>query len=221
MTEITNPEILPDSKRKLSNRGIRKIIYRFPSLINKKSIDCEFGLEWKLCHLFELDHASIQSYESQAHKMTYCVDEKKRSYTPDFLVNRSGTEIVVEVKPEKKVPDHLQKLQHVKAAYKLLEMQFVLITDTYIEKQPRLDNAINILRHARQQVTRTSLKAIVDLFKCCRTPLTIRAVVDQLSQKNVQEAEIYKLIYVGIIRFDPEKPLNRNSLIWFSTDVNA
>lgn len=219
--KITNPEILPDSKRKLTNRGARKIIYHFPSLINKKLIDCESGLEWKLCHLFEMDHASIQSYESQAHKLIYYADKKKRSYTPDFLVNRSGADLVVEVKPVNKLQYHLDKLQQVKTAYEIIGKHFVLLTDAYIEKQPRLDNARKILRHARQRVTRTSLKAIVDLFKCCRTPLTIRDVIDQLAPKNVQEAEIYKLIYVGIVRFDPEKPLNRDSVIWFSNDVHA
>ena len=217
---IHDPELL-DVQRKPTNRGTRKIIYHYPSLINKKSVICESGLEWKLCHFFELDHASIQSYKSQPHKLLYYVNNKPRRYTPDFQVIQSGLEIIVEVKPDEKLPLHLNKLQQVKTAYALLGKQFVLITDSYIEKQPRLDNAKLILRYSRQQLTRTSLKAILDLYKGCSEPLTIRSILDQLSPKNVQAGEIFKLIYAGIIKFNLETQLSRDSIVWLNNNVNA
>ena len=217
---IHDPEIL-DVKRKPTNRGSRKIIYHYPSLINKKSVICESGLEWKLCHFLELDHASIQSYESQPHKLVYHHNNKPRRYTPDFLVIQYGVEKIIEVKPDEKLPLHLDKLQQVKTAYKLLGKQFVLITDSFIEKQPRLDNAKLILRYARQQVTRTSLKAILDFYKGYPKPVTISSLLDQLSSKKVQAGEIFKLIYAGIIKFDPETILTCDSVVWLNNSVNA
>ena len=217
---IKHPQII-DEKRKVTNRGFRKVIHYFPSLINKKLIACESGLECDLLHLLELDRASIQSYESQPHKLIYYDDTKQRHYTPDFLINQSDAEIIIEVKPIEKLSLHVKKLQAVEIAYTIMGKRFVVLTDAYIRKQPRLDNTKLILRHARHQVTRTSLKAVVDFFKNCQEPQTFRSVLDLLAPFNVQNEELFKLIYVGIIRIDPEKPLGHESLIWFNNNVNA
>ena len=218
--KIKHPEI-KSQKRKITNRGCRKVIYFYPSLINKTLVPCESGLEWDMLNLLELDRASIQSYDSQPHMLTYYDGTKKRSYTPDFLIKNSATEIILEVKPIKKLPLHIKKLQAVEIAYAKLGKRFILLTDEYIRKQPRLDNAKLILRHARHKVSRISMKALVDHFKRSQGPQTIRTVKEQLAQCNVQEADIFKLIYVGIIRFDPEESLNRDSVIWFSNNVDA
>ena len=219
--KIRHPKIL-NVERKITNRGIRKIIYFFPSLINKSLVSCESGLEWDLLHHLELDHSAIQSYKSQPHKLVYYDRRKRRSYTPDFLINQSDVDLVVEVKPAEKLKARqARKLQEVEIAYAMLGLRFVLITDAYIRKQPQLDNAKYILRYARQRVTRTSMKAMLDLFRCHRGPHTILSVLDRLSPSNVHEHEIFKLIYTGIIKFDPKKPLSHESVIWLNNDVNA
>ena len=217
---IKNPVIEPVT-RKVTNRGPRRVISFFPSLINKKLVVCESKLEADLLFIVELDR-SVQSYRSQPHKLVYYDENIKRSYTPDFLVHRSGHETVVEVKPQDKLSKWQKKMNEVEIAYGILGYPFVLLTEKAIRRQPRLSNAKYLFRHSRHQVSRTSFKHLVDHFKSNRgCSHTIGSVRDLLASKDVREVDIFKLIFCGTIRFDPEMPLTSQSAIWLSKDLNA
>jgi hypothetical protein len=142
---VKDPEMIRkakiyDIKRKITNRGIRKLISYFPSNINKALIACESNLELDLLPILEMDR-SIQSYEEQPHKLSYYDDYKRRWYTPDFLLNQAGVETVVEVKPKDKIKKCMGKLKEVEIAYSLLGKRFIVITDLAIRKEPRLSNS--------------------------------------------------------------------------------
>lgn len=90
--------ILVVGSRKITNAGSRKVIGKFPSLKMNTAIWWESQIERDYIYLLESDPI-VLSYKSQPFSMNYTSLGKKRTYTPDFWVERADFQQVVEVKP--------------------------------------------------------------------------------------------------------------------------
>ena len=92
--------------------------------------------------LFELSPGVI-AYEEQPSIELYYEGSVPRKYYPDFaLTLRNGSVAHVEVKPKKKLSNHLvyARLHQIAANYQRQARQFWILTDEEIRKQPRLSN---------------------------------------------------------------------------------
>ena len=205
---------IEDVQRKISTWSTR---HYFPT--KGHMIVCESRLEKEYVELMQFDR-SIQSLKSQAHKLVYYDEGKKSSYTPDFIIERKDGKEIIEVKHSKSLPKHKQKLLDVEIAYSLLGLRFLVLTEEFIRKQPRLANAQLILRYSWEKVSRKSFKALVDHFKDFGTD-TIGSVLEKLSPKGVLMGELYKLIFHGIIMLDFDKQIDEDSEISFNPKVEA
>src|SRR5437588_206487 len=88
--------------RNISNKGSRKIIGKFPSLLMGLVVKWESKLERDFIYLLEFD-SDVISYREQPIRIIYFLDGKSCRYTPDFLVVRKNKRQIIEVKPKDKI----------------------------------------------------------------------------------------------------------------------
>ena len=139
--------------RKITNKGCKKIIGKFPSLKLGRLIWWESQIERDYIYLLEFDPAVI-SYEEQPIRISYHLNGKERHYTPDFLVRQADRNLIVEVKQEKEaLKEENQRLFNIVGAICARDdYEFIVVTDKMIRVQPRLDNIKLLTRYQRTPI---------------------------------------------------------------------
>ncbi|AFZ28562.1 TnsA endonuclease (plasmid) [Cylindrospermum stagnale PCC 7417] len=104
----------------------------------------ESQIERDYIYLLEIDK-SVLAYQGQPFRITYSDNGILRTYTPDFWVTRPDKQQVVEVKPVSKInsPENLNLFRHIHILCQQQGREFVVVTDTMIRIQPKL-NVIRI-----------------------------------------------------------------------------
>ena len=127
--------------RKISNRGTKKVIGKFPSLKLNKIVWWESQIERDYIFLLEIDPEVI-TYTEQPLRLQYQFKGKAHHYTPDFLVEKPNSTQIIEVKPEEKLTkeETLLLFQIVAPLFHEAGYEFVVVTDNMIRSQPKLDN---------------------------------------------------------------------------------
>lgn len=202
--------------RRITNSGSRKVIGKFPSLKMNDTVWWESQIERDYIYLLEIDPA-VKSYKSQPFKLTYLHAGKTRTYTPDFWVIRPQCQQVVEVKPESKVKDssYLELWRHIIPLCRDMGMEFVVVTDVMIRKQPQLDNIKLLYKYARNPLSLQQIIECQRYFKY-KEPTPLRVVLSELEPKGISLNNIFKLMYVGVISTDLMHKINMESLIQLS-----
>ena len=176
----------------------------------------ESQIERDYIYLLEID-PSVLSYKGQPFSMSYSDGGVLKTYTPDFLVIRPDGQQVVEVKPVTKVneTENISKFRHISVLCQQKGMEFVVVTDTMIRIQPKLNNIKLLYKYARSKLS------IQHLIECQRyfqgripTPLT--EVCLDLTDKEISLNHLYCLLYFGFLSTDLMQPINANSLIKIS-----
>lgn len=128
----------------------------------------------------------------QPFKIDYTDQEKRREYTPDFLlVFEDESRLVIEVKPSVFVKKHLVKLH---AAHRFLEAEhvpFAVATEKSIDAGVFAFNAALLLRYARGAINDASRQRCLDLFSSGPGPMTIGFVMERA---GVSMDEIFHLL---------------------------
>ena len=129
--------------------------------------------------------------------LTLAPDETCR-YTPDFLVNlMDGTEVIVEVKPEKFVPEHARKLNAARAAFNLRGIEFETYTDKVIDAQGLSARAILLMRFGRMTFSlEQAMKCKAELQSRCEGSASVRDLV----ANGVNEDLIWNLVATHELR---------------------
>lgn len=210
--------------RRITNTGGKKVIGKFPSLKMNSTIWWESQIERDYIYLLEID-PTVKSYSSQPMKLTYYHAGKARTYTPDFLVKRPQGEQVVEVKPESKINDDLviELCRHIIPLCKEMGMEFVVITDSMIRQQPKLNNIKLLYKYARNPL---SIQQIIECkrYFTLKEPTSLRVASLELKQKGISLNLLFKLLYIGILYTDLMQPIGADSLIQlshFKGDIKA
>ena len=116
--------------RKIHNRGIHRVIGKFPSIKTGKSIWWESQIERDYCFYLEID-SDAEYYESQPFQINFKFRGVPRRYTPDFLVIRPNCKQLVEIKPlaKTKTEEFQEKILNIKAVCRDNGYEFLVVTD--------------------------------------------------------------------------------------------
>lgn len=119
-------------------------------------------------------------------------------YTPDFLLSLiDGTEVIVEVKPEKFVPEHAEKLDKAKVAFSVLGMEFELFTDKVIDANGLSARAVLLMRYGRMSFSlEQAMECKEEIQSRCKGSATVRDLV----ASGVNESLIWNLVATHELR---------------------
>lgn len=202
--------------RRITNKGSSKVIGKFPSLKMNTTVIWESQLERDCIYLLEID-PDVIAYRSQPFTIAYDNRDKRKKYTPDFLVERKSYRQIVEVKPESKVKEFSQTNRFRQAANFCLvhDLEFVIITEKTIKVQPRLDNIKLLHRYARVSVPWHSYANCLDYFDSVITS-TISEAEKELRAKRITYSCLLKLLWSGFLLTDMMQPITAQSLVQLS-----
>lgn len=168
----------PPPARNIGSSKAGKQTTVFPSRKNGASVVCESRLEADACLAWEQDPTVVRYY-AQPERLFVVVNEKPRSYTPDFaIIYITGETRFVEVKPD----TVLQKpkfLALFEMTEKLLESQghqFQLLTSKDIRRQPRLKNLKSIY-HQSHRVSDLEMAFLRDQLSVLSSPVQVRTLL--------------------------------------------
>jgi hypothetical protein len=201
--------------RKISNRGSKKNIGKFPSSKMKRTIYWESLIERDLIFLLEYD-PEVTSYEEQPDPVTYMLAGKQRHLTPDFFVERGGPTQLIEVKPEAKMKKYAEIFREVRWECRQTGRgEFVVATEKMIRVEPKLGNIKFLFRYARTPILMKHQRLLQDFFNL-KGEAPIRELAEYFGSEAVENAAqvVYALVYHGFLEINLMKPIVLDSLAW-------
>ncbi|HVI90919.1 MAG TPA: hypothetical protein VM659_21655 [Dongiaceae bacterium] len=130
------------------NRSERTRMW-FQSNVTRTAHPCHSANEYLWLLLLDIT-PEVETYQSQVFSMTYVMDDAEHSYTPDTdVLLKSGRRVVVEVKPTEEVtdPSFAKRRPNIDTAARAIGAHFLIITDDYLNAEPRKSNVWNIHQH--------------------------------------------------------------------------
>jgi hypothetical protein len=197
--------------RKISNKGTKKVIGKFPSLKIKRAVWWESQLEQDYIYLLEFD-PDVTSYKEQPLTIFYNLNGKKRRYTPDFLVERSAKRQIIEVKPEEHVMKEENALlfKSVAPLFNQEGYEFLIATDTMIRLQPRLSNIKLLTKYARTPINPQHQIGCHEFF-ARKQEASLDELIHFFAAKHEGIQVVYSLLYHGVISVDLMQPIEPDS----------
>lgn len=146
--------------------------------------------------------------------MTYPSQGKLKRYTPDFLVIRSQSEQIVEVKPERLAhADKNLKLRRQIAPIAIANnMEFVVVTEKIIRVQPRLNNIKLLYKYAKVSLSFSNYLDCLEYFQNTKL-ISLLNAEQHLRAKGISRSLLLRLLWNGVLVTDLMKPINSESLI--------
>lgn len=173
----------------------------------------ESQLERDYIYLLEID-PDVLSYCEQPFTMTYASQEKLKRYTPDFLVTRSQSQQIVEVKPERltHADKNLQLWRQIAPIAIANNMEFVVVTEKIIRVQPRLDNIKLLYKYAKVPLSFSNYLDCLEYFQNTKL-ISLLNAEQHLRGKGIPRSLLLRLLWSGVLVTDLMKPINSESLI--------
>lgn len=144
--------------------GVRKVVTPskkttkgyFASIKMQAQIPYESTLERLALSLFEVDPA-VQEIYAQPEIMRLEIDGVTAKHYPDFRLVRADRDCLVEVKPSEKAEEasYGAMFQAARQEAAKRSLDYLVLTEKEIERQPRLDTAEIILRYAARWIDDT------------------------------------------------------------------
>jgi len=199
--------------RKISNKGSKKIIGKFPSLLMGIIVRWESKLERDFLYLLEFDPEVI-SYREQAIRITYMFEGKLRRYTADFLVMRKAKKQIIEVKPKDKVfkGNNQQRFRIIGRICRARGYEFKIVTDDEIRNQPLLDNIKLLWKYARTLIHPQHQIYCREVF-AGRQWLGLGELIHAFESKGIGRQVIFSMLYHKILVADLTQPVNANTSV--------
>lgn len=199
--------------RRITNKGSKKIIGKFPSLLMGVIVMWESKLERDFIYLLEFD-PDVVSYREQPMRIIYALNGKQRRYTPDFLVLRKEKKQLIEVKPKAKVlkGNNQQRFRIIAEICSARGYEFKLATECEIRVQPRLYNIKLFWKYARTPIYpqhQIYCKEVFDSRQVIRLGELIRAFESEGFGRQV----VFAMMYHKLLTIDLMQSINSNSLI--------
>lgn len=200
--------------RKITNAGGMKLVSKFPSVKLGKVVRCESPLERDYVYL--LEYGKAQFYEEQPLRIRYYLNDERRRYTPDFLVQVDDKKMLVEVKPE-----HVASQDKYQTLFGIISQicrqegyVFIVVTEKMIRVQPRLNN-IKILYRCAKVPLLTKYQLEYYAFLKEQSGISIKALANFLGARNIEDplSVVYALMYWGFLEFDLASPITLTSVV--------
>jgi hypothetical protein len=204
--------------RKITNKGVKKNIGKFPSAKMGRNIWYESVLESDLIELLEFDPDVIR-YKEQPFRLRYFYEGQRRSYIPDIFAQRRNKLQAIEVKPQEKAATKMNKLRYqvISSIFEYHGIEFVVATETRIRVQPLLDNVKICWGYARTPVHPLHETYIRDHL-ASRQVAPINELVTALAGNGVTLQIIYSLIYRGVLATNLHLPVSPTSIVTLTSE---
>lgn len=202
--------------RKITNTRSLKVIGKFPSLKMNASIWWESQLERDYIYLLEIDTDAV-AYCEQPFTIAYDSQNRRKKYTPDFLVERRCSKQVIEVKPKSKVESFVKsdRFLGITNFCSSNGLEFAVVTEETIRVQPRLDNIKLLYRYARVDLPWSIYTDCLDYFQKVKIS-TILEIERSLRVRGVTQSSLLKLLWNGFLLADLMQPISPQSSIQLS-----
>lgn len=201
--------------RKITNKGSKKVIGKFASSKLNTTIWWESQIERDYIYLLEID-PEVSFYQEQPFHITYRFEGQDHSYTPDFYVERNHRQHVIEVKPEQDVykepNEHLFRIIRTICAQQ--NHEFVVVTETMIRAQPRLNNIKLLHKYSRVPLQPQHISSCQEFFGY-HSEARLGEIYQFLASRKVAKQVLYALIYHGLLKIDFFQPINAHSSVSF------
>ena len=176
----------------------------------------ESQLERDYIYLLEIDTDAV-AYWGQPFTIAYDRHNRRKKYTPDFLVERRCSKQVIEVKPKSKVESFItsDRFLGVTNFCSSNGLEFAIMTEETIRVQPRLDNIKLLYRYARVDLPWSIYTDCLDYFQKVKIS-TISETARSLKEKGVTQSSLLKLLWNGFLLTDLMQPISPHSSIQLS-----
>lgn len=204
--------------RRITNRGIHRVIGKFASTKMKDFVWWESQIERDFIYYLEFDTDVIR-YASQPVIIEYPFEGKIKKHIPDFEVWRYSSERrkFVENKPYEKTQktEFIEKTRAITAFLLGQDIDYQVVTENDIRVYPRLENLKLLHRYSNVDITSDEATLIESLITT--TPSSTLGILNQkIQQYDVSLQQCYALMAMGVIGFDLMVPLSFESIIWLS-----
>jgi len=201
------------SVRKISNTGTRKVILKFASYKNKRTVWCESQLEGDYPYWLEFDR-DVDGYEREPFRIYYFRDGKEHYYTPDFQVRRKNKTQIVEVKYEEEAEtEECQRLFTIASdACDRMGYEFLVVTEKDIRIKPKLNNLKILYRYARVNFDSEMLYHVKDYFSV-RDRLVLREAESHLAVYSITRPVLLSMVFHGFLYIDLMQPITKDSVL--------
>jgi hypothetical protein len=201
----------PPPVRNIGSSKAGKQTTVFASRKNGSSIICESQLEADACLAWEQDPTVVRYY-AQPTRLFVVVNEKRRSYTPDFaVIYDTGKTRFVEVKPD----TVLNKPEFMALFEKTAELlaprhQFQLLLSKDIRKQPRLRN-LKTIYHQSHRVGELEKAYLRDQLSILSSPIQVCTLLNLPTPPSARA--IAAAIFYGELRLNWNTLYTENSWV--------
>lgn len=189
----------------------------FPSRKNGCLVICETRLEADACYHWEFDEEVI-SYSPQPEQLTLKFKNTQRKYTADFKVNyKNCLAKLFEIKPDNIYlkPKHLEFYKAVQLAALERNLDFEIIVDSQIRRQPYLNNLKHIYYQMRGTIS-FEVEYLQDQLLNMKSPTRIIDLLNMESPASFRA--IATAIFTKKLKIEMEKPISMNSKVyWIAT----
>ena len=201
--------------RKITNKGVKKNIGKFPSIKMGRNIWYESILESDLIDLLEFDPDVIR-YKEQPFRIKYIYEGKRRSYIPDIFAQRKNKLQAIEVKPEEKASTKSNRLRYqvISSILEFYGIEFVVATEKMIRIQPLLENVQLCWGYGRTLVHPLH-ETYSREYLASRQGVSINELVTALANYGVTLQVVYALIYRGVLATNLHLPVSPRSVVTF------
>lgn len=197
---------------------VRKVITRrsnhfrtyIPSLKNGQPTPCESMLEGMFIRLCELS-PQVRSYEVQPTKEALSVENRIERYTPDVRVHFfNGTEGWFEIKPSVRLRAARvhKRMDAAKEHFTASGRRFRVITDDWLNTEPRAKNIETLMYHRRGLLTPVELDRFQrELHRS--QPKTLGALCSAIGHDDA-----WLLLGLGIVGVNLEQEINADIAVY-------
>lgn len=198
--------------RKVVTRSRAIPTEKYPSWKVGRMIQCESPHELNAFRLLDANPA-VRTFREQPCEIQYILDGEPHSHYPDALVELASGKELWEVKPteEALALDVVRRTALLQEALPDFGFQYRVVLGEDLQKQPRLKNALDVLRRGRATIPtaeRERLRVFFAGIHSFRWGAVLDGNFGRLGRKY-----ICRLILEGKLTFDFEQPLTRESII--------
>lgn len=160
--------------RKVSQRGRKNVVGKFPSLKMGRMIAFESTLELDYLHLLEYEQ-EVSWFEEQPLTLAYEFEGEAHHYTPDFHLIRRGQDWLTECKPDKfvKTEENQRKFAAAESWCEARGWRFKVVTDEELRLGCRLKNVKFLWPFARHSIGPAIRSRLQARLLEANTPLTV------------------------------------------------
>lgn len=203
-------------RRKLRHSRVKNL-YKFASSKNNRVLTVESSLEFDACFHFEYS-PDISCFEAQPQGFYYQFEGKELPYTPDFaLMESSGAQTLVEVKPRKAMDDidFKARFEKKREAAKAAGINLILVTERQIRVNPILDNLKLLHRYSGLSSLDRCHFTVLDIIKKSGA-IKVSSVLEQVEAKEGEVLNsIFKLLQSGRVYADLQaQKLDQQTTVW-------